>query len=488
MLRSVAVVGAGATGTSAVVHLARCGVAQRIDVFEPGAIGHGDAFSSTDPALLCNTSADSMSLMADRPDDFVDYLHGLGFPVTPLDCVPRYLFAQYCRDRYLGVRSAASALGVHLQHHREKVVSVAGAGPGYTLRTGSGAEWPADAVMLCMGMDAWTPPVIRPFRSYSGVTPASALGPAAALPHDARVLVLGSRLSAVDAVITLGRSGARVQMASPSGTLPSVRTRMYPDSSASGSLTALAGHPWVETTDAGQAERFVAGLVRCLAGHGRPHLRDQLSLAHDPVERLRAEITIAEEGRNFWQELTVEFIALTNEWLLRQPPAVWQDFWVIVEDVLDRYISAMPVSNAKKLLSLADAGRLEVGRRRPTELTRTGDRWAMKWRDGSCDHFDAVVYATGYRPPSMRCSEGRLLLGEHRRGAPAALSADLRVDLGRDMDERVFAVGQCSATRVPLVHGVVAVVPQISRVVRELRALPARSCRGVGQSLPVFHP
>jgi hypothetical protein len=456
-----------------VVNLVRSGVAQRIDVFEPGAIGHGEAFSSTDPALLCNTSADSMSLITECPDDFVDYLHGLGMPVAPHDCAPRYLFAQYCRDRYLDVRSEASALGVRLRHHRDKVVSVAGAGPGYTLRTGSGADWPADAVMLCMGVDVWTPPVVRPFRCYSGVMPASALGSAATLSRDACVLVLGSRLSAVDAVIMLGRSGCRVQMASPSGTLPSVRTRMYPDPSDSGSLAALAGHPWVETTEAAQADRFVASLVRCLAGHGRPHLRDQLSLADDPVERLRAEITIAEEGHNFWQELTVEFIALTNEWLLRHPPAVWQDFWAIVEGVLDRYISAMPVSNAKKLLSMADAGRLEVRGRRPAELTRTGDRWAMKWQDGSCDHFDAVVYATGYRPPSMRCSGGRLLLGERRRGTPTAVSADLRVDLGRDADERVFAVGQCSAARVPLVHGVVAVVPQISRVVRQLRALPA---------------
>jgi cation diffusion facilitator CzcD-associated flavoprotein CzcO len=464
------VVGAGATGTSAVVNLVRSGVARRVDVFEPGAVGHGDAFAATDPALLCNTSADSMSLVTERPDDFVDYLHGLGMPVAPQECVPRYLFAQYCRDRYLHLRSEASARGVRLRHHRDKVVSVAGAGPGYTLRTASGAECPADAVMLCMGVDAWTPPVIRPFRCHPGVVPASAVDPAAAMPRDARVLVLGSRLSAVDAVILLSRSGCRVQMASPSGSLPSVRTRMYP--SDRGSLAALAGHPWVRTTDAAQADRFVAGLVRCLAGHGRPHLRDQLSLADDPVERLRAEITIAEEGHNFWQDLTVEFIALTNDWLRRQPPAAWKDFWTVVEGVLDRYISAMPVGNAKKLLSLADAGRLEVRGRRPAELFRTGGRWAMTWQDGSCDHFDAVVYATGYRPPAMRCSGGRLLLGERRRGTPPAVSAELRVDLGRDSDERVFAVGQCSATRVPLVHGVVAVVPQISHVMRQLRALP----------------
>jgi cation diffusion facilitator CzcD-associated flavoprotein CzcO len=470
VLRDVAVVGAGATGTSAVVNLVRSGVARRIDVFEPGAVGHGDAFSATDPALLCNTSADSMSLVTECPDDFVDYLHGLGMPVAPQDCVPRYLFAQYCRDRYLAVRSEASARGVRLRHHQDKVVSVAGAGPGYTLLTESGAECPADVVMLCMGVDAWTPPVVRPFRHHPGVVPASALGSAAALPHDARVLVLGSRLSAVDAVILLGRSNCRVQMASPSGTLPSVRTRMHPSDRET--PAALAGHPWVGTTEAAQADRFVAGLVRCLADHGRPHLRDQLSLADDPVERLRAEIVIVEEGHNFWQDLTVEFIALTNDWLLRQPSAAWKDFWTVVEGILDRYISAMPVDSAKKLLSLADAGRLEVRGRRPAELFRTGDRWTMTWQDGSYDHFDTVVYATGYRPPAIRCSGGGLRLGEHRRGTPPAVTADLRVDLGRDADERVFAVGQCSASQVPLVHGVVAVAPQISHVMRQLRALP----------------
>ncbi|MEV7104161.1 FAD/NAD(P)-binding protein [Streptomyces atroolivaceus] len=465
--------GAGATGTSVVVNLVRSGAAQRIDVFEPGAIGHGKAFSSTDPALLCNTSADSMSLLTECPDDFVDYLHGLGMPVAPQDCVPRYLFAQYCRDRYLDVRSLASARGVRLRHHQDKVVSVAGAGPGYTLLTESGAECPADAVILCMGVDAWAPPVVRPFRRHAGVVPASALGSVAALSCHSRVLVLGSRLSAVDAVIMLSRSGCRVQVASPSGTLPSVRTRMYPHPPDRGTLTALAGHPWVGTTDAAQADRFIAGLVRCLAGHGRPHLRDQLSLADDPVERLRAEIAIAEEGHNSWQDLTVEFIALTNEWLLRQPPVAWQNFWAIVEGVIDRYISAMPMGNAKKLLSLADSGHLEVRGRRPAELFRTGGRWTMKWQDGSCDHFDSVVYATGYRPPAMWCSGGRLLLGAHRQGMPPAVSADLRVDLGRNSDERVFAVGQCSATRAPLVHGVVAVAPQVSRVMGQLRAPPA---------------
>lgn len=473
MLREVAVVGGGATGTSAVVNLVRSGVARHVDVFEPGAVGHGDAFASTDPALLCNTSADSMSLVTERPDDFVDYLHALGMPVTPQDCVPRYLFAQYCRDRYLDACSEAAAHGVRLRHHQDKVASVARASPRSILRTGSGAEFPADAVLLCMGAEPWTPPIVRPFRREPGVAPAAALGSAVALPCGARVLVLGTRLSAVDAAIMLSRSGCRVQMASPSGALPSVRTRMCPRPRDSGPLAALAGHPWVGTTDAAQADRFVAGLLRCLAGPGRPRLRDQLSLVDDPVERLRAEIAIAEEGHNFWQDLTVDFIALTNEWLLRRPPAEWKDFWTVVEGVLDRYISAMPVANAKKLLSLADAGRLEVRGHRAAELFRTGDRWTMQWQDGSCERFDAVVYATGYRPPAMRCSDGRLLLGEHQRGTPPAVSEDLRVDLGRDADERVFAVGQCSATRVPLVHGVVAVVPQISRVVCQLRTLPA---------------
>jgi hypothetical protein len=473
VLREVAVVGAGATGTSAVVNLVRSGVARRVDVFEPGAVGHGEAFSSTDPVLLCNTSADSMSLVTEHPGDFVEYLHGLGMPVAPQDCVPRYLFAQYCRDRYLDIRSQASARGVLLLHHQDKVVSVAGAGSRYVLRTRGGAECAADAVLLCMGAAPWAPPVVRPFRCHAGVVPASALGSAVGLSRDARVLVLGTRLSAVDAVIMLGRSGCRVQMASPSGVLPSVRTRMRPYPPDGGPLTALAGHPWVGTTDAAQADRFVAGLVRCLAGSGRPRLRDQLSLVDDPVERLRAEITIAEEGHNCWQDLTVEFIARTNEWLLRQPPEVWEDFWAVVEGSLDRYISAMPTGNARKLLSLADAGCLEVRGRRPAELFRTGERWTMQWQDGSCDRFDAIVHATGYRPPAIRCSSGRLLLGEHRRGTPPAVSADLRVNLGRCADERVFAVGQCSAVRVPLVHGVVAVVPQISRVVHQLRALAA---------------
>lgn len=97
----VAIIGAGATGVAVFLQLVRARLFNHIEIYDDSEVGFGFAFGSLSQSHLCNTSVGVNSLLADKEDDFLEYLLGRGWPVDRSDFAPRYLVAQYCRERYL---------------------------------------------------------------------------------------------------------------------------------------------------------------------------------------------------------------------------------------------------------------------------------------------------------------------------------------------------------------------------------------------------
>ncbi|MGK5630398.1 FAD/NAD(P)-binding protein, partial [Streptomyces sp. URMC 123] len=130
MGREVVIVGAGAAGTSVLLHLVaqirggRATDITRVHVVDPNPPGWGLAFGDRDPLLLCNTAAEINSLDAERPDDFVTFLRSTGWSGRPTDCVPRHRMAEYCQDRFTRCREEARERGVEVRHVRAAAESV----------------------------------------------------------------------------------------------------------------------------------------------------------------------------------------------------------------------------------------------------------------------------------------------------------------------------------------------------------------------------
>jgi FAD-NAD(P)-binding len=481
MTRRLVIVGGGMTGVAAFVAAVRHRVAARIDMLDPLPVGTGTAFAATDPALLCNTSAGIMSLRRNDPDDFLHYLAGAGYPASVDDFVPRSHAGAYARHRY---RTAAAehvwSGGCH-RHVRARATAIAPTSQGwYRIRLDDGSSLDATHVFLCRGFtEPRVPEVLAPHLdhplAFRSPFPEQAM--LAALPPEARVLALGTKLSGIDAALLLCRARHQVTMASPSGELPAVRTRTGRPSTAMAidfSALDLAGCAPVELS------QRLTNLVRsaALAVRGRP-LDSQITTTVDTVARLRAEIELAAAGRTDWQDLLCAFVDAANAALTPAPAPVRDLVMAHCRNGVARYLTAFPLQNARTLLGHLDAGRLSIRTGVPVGMY-PGPDWRVRWRDGSEERFDAVVGAAGYQPPRLRTDGHELLLDGHPRGDHLPeLHPDLRVSLpSSTRPERIWRLGIESAARVPSISAVYPLVQQVDRVCGQLAQL-AGSCQEV---------
>ncbi|MEU4743291.1 FAD/NAD(P)-binding protein, partial [Actinosynnema sp. NPDC023658] len=228
MSRRIVIVGGGVTGVTAFAAAVRHRCADRIDVVDPLPPGTGTAFATDHPALLCNTSVGIMSLLPDDPHDFLRHLHERGVPAGPDDVVARGLFHDYVRVRYADHAARFRAEGGVHRHIRAEAARVhRDVDGGYHVVAGDHVL-PATDVLVCLGYgEPVVPAVLAEHVDHELIfrSPFPADRLLAALPRPADVLVLGTRLSAVDAAVLLCGQGHAVTLASPSGRLPAVRSR-----------------------------------------------------------------------------------------------------------------------------------------------------------------------------------------------------------------------------------------------------------------------
>jgi uncharacterized NAD(P)/FAD-binding protein YdhS len=231
-MATIAIVGAGFSGTLLTLHLLRrCCATTRIHLIERNRqFGPGAAYSSGNPSHLLNVPAGKMSAFRDQPSDFVNWIaaqdeKGLGIgPVGPGTFVPRQLFGAYIRNLLLDeMRRPGNAGRLKLSRGDALAVERIGGGQHLTLDRGRSIE--ADVVVLATGNFPPEPPpgaheefLDGPFYRADpwGATTFTGLDPAAP------VLLVGTGLTTVDAVITLMDQGHRgpIHALSRRGLLP----------------------------------------------------------------------------------------------------------------------------------------------------------------------------------------------------------------------------------------------------------------------------
>jgi uncharacterized NAD(P)/FAD-binding protein YdhS len=227
----VAIVGGGAAGALAAVHLLREHRergALEIDLIDrTGSFGAGVAYGTQDPLHLLNVPAVRMGAIAGHPEHFHDWLAERGEPADEEAFLPRGLYATYIRDLLAGAeREAADA---RLRRHCGEVVGVvehhgAAAAP-LELTLSGGERIEADRVILALGpLGAGDPIRVPPELKASGVYVADpwAAGALEPVRKDRSVLIVGTGLSMVDVALSLsdGEEGPRIRAVSRHGLVP----------------------------------------------------------------------------------------------------------------------------------------------------------------------------------------------------------------------------------------------------------------------------
>ena len=424
----VAIVGGGAAGVLAAVHLLReyredCPL--EIDLIDrTGDFGAGVAYGTNDPLHVLNVPAVRMGAIHGRPEHFHEWLAERGEPVPEEAFLPRGLSATYIRD--LLATAEREAADARLRRHRGEVAAIAehhGAAPApLELTLADGERIEADRVILAIGpLGAGDPIEVPAELKESGAYVADpwAAGALEEARRDREVLIVGTGLSMVDIAVSLCEDddGPRVRAVSRHGLVPRRHRR---------TLTNL--RRFHLPTETGRLEPMLAAFFAqiCRVSQQGDDWRDVIDSMR-PVTPALWKALDTEEQRRFLSE----FHRLWDVHRFRMAP-----------DVADRF-EAMEA-----------AGRIRAESNAIVSLEPQGDRVRVFLRSpGATDldevEVDRVINCSG-AGTDLRRQAPPLLAGLLAAGlaCPDQLGLGLDVDeygavLGADGEpsERLFAIG-----------------------------------------------
>jgi uncharacterized NAD(P)/FAD-binding protein YdhS len=211
-MTSIAIVGAGFSGTLLALHLLRRSPpATNVVLIERNSqFGLGTAYATGNASHLLNVPAGRMSAFHDAPGDFVGWLRTRPDLAPCVEAgdrafAPRQLFGEYIRH-HLNHELKRSQSKDRLELVRGDVVGLERAGDGFTLRIASGKAVDADLVVLATGNFPPEAPPIADKSFYDSALyrpdPWAANAFTELDPHDP-ILLIGTGLTMVDAVISL---------------------------------------------------------------------------------------------------------------------------------------------------------------------------------------------------------------------------------------------------------------------------------------------
>ncbi|WP_392888018.1 FAD/NAD(P)-binding protein [Pseudomonas migulae] len=293
----ILIVGGGLSGTMLAVQLLRLPGKRSLLVVEPRAeLGRGEAYSAVELGHTLNGNAARMSVDPDNADDLTqwltDYIAAGGWPESDEQHVPvselfppRGIFGLYVQQRLAEAQAIGALNGSTVEHVRAEVTDLETLGDSVRLSLSDGQRLQGAYAVLATGM---FPAARTPQTESSGLN-AAALDPwdVAAmrqLDPQSTVLIIGSGLTMVDAVVSLEQAGHRgpIEVFSRHGLLPHVR-RQPP--------------AWADFLAEDHGIRTPRQLVREL----RRHCREAIAQGIDwqaPLDTVRAHI-----GR-LWSQAT----------------------------------------------------------------------------------------------------------------------------------------------------------------------------------------
>lgn len=231
----VLIIGGGLSGTMLAVQLLRQPGKRQILVIEPRKeLGRGEAYSAVELGHTLNGNAARMSVDPDNADDLTqwltDYIGAGGWPESDQQPVPiselfppRGIFGVYAQQR-LAEAKALSASTV--EHIRAEVVDLQVDAAATILTLDNGQQLRGAQAVLATGM---FPAARTPQTESSGLN-AAAVDPwdikaMRQIDPQSTVLIIGSGLTMVDAVVSLEQAGhcGPIEIFSRHGLLPHVR-------------------------------------------------------------------------------------------------------------------------------------------------------------------------------------------------------------------------------------------------------------------------
>lgn len=416
----LAVVGGGSTAMSflaqfvAELDRADYSGSLRVAVFEPlPDVGPGEPYAKDLATNLLNIPAGRMSAYAEDRGHFLEWIKSQGpeilekYGIRELDAgafLPRPLFGEYLINVWRKLCLRAKGLGVRIDRVQARVygIGLLAENESACLETSAG-EFRAKRIVLCNGnLPTVSYAELQGCKAYFN-SPYPVADLVRRVGRDASVGIIGSSLSAIDAIVALKESGHAGPMlaVSRSGRLPAVRG------------TVASPAPIVPPT-----AQEIAALVRCnergltledlyaflserLAASGDGlDLIDIMGYGDDPKEALDREILASSTLPRNWQAIAISLNeAIEHAWKLmrdaerRRFHTEWRSLWMTRR-------ATFPMANAARIKRYLDSGALRIHTGRSDMEIKAADKgFEIRLPDaqgGTAVHrVDCIVNATG---------------------------------------------------------------------------------------------
>jgi uncharacterized NAD(P)/FAD-binding protein YdhS len=271
---TVVVVGAGASGTLAALHLLRRR-ARVVLIEERAEVGRGVAYGTKHDVHLLNVPASGMSAYPGDPHHFLSWARSRHPGAHAASFLPRRLYGQYLEWCLRWEEAEAARRGRPFRGTvrapltcvtgRATAVLTGPGGPVVQLRDGRAIR--GDHVVLALGNSVGAPgrgP--GPWLAGPGTVPDPwSSGALEAVPNDGPVVLVGTGLTAVDVVLALHERGARgpIHAVSRHGLLP------RPSRVGAPRVTALVHRSPVTGLGTGEPPTTARGLVGAIRAEVR---------------------------------------------------------------------------------------------------------------------------------------------------------------------------------------------------------------------------
>ena len=362
----IAVIGAGASGTLAVIGLLREAAARRVPlrmalIDRHGRHGLGQAYSTTHPAHLLNAPVDAMSALAGDPGHLTRWAARAGLQHDGF--LPRKAYGRYLRELLESAEREALP-AARVSHLTSEVVAIRRSGRGRALRLYLAADGhiDADAVVLATGNLPAVPPGPLPGHDRYIADPWEP-GALQKVTDGSPVIVLGTGLSMLDVAIAVTDADPRsvVSAVSRHALLP--RPHRWP-------RPAAPGRPVIRRS---VAPLRLAALIRDVRASAAEYAGDW----QDIVDALRPQVP------RLWEQL---------------PESDQRAFLRLAARYWEVHRHRVPPATARRADALRSAGRLSVRRGRVSEASAEpgGVRVRIE-ASGSCTSLSAgwLINCTG---------------------------------------------------------------------------------------------
>jgi uncharacterized NAD(P)/FAD-binding protein YdhS len=371
-VKTIAVIGGGAVGTSVCYQLVEelaqvartCSV--RILLFEKSAVvGPGVAYQSDDAPFLLNRSVEGMSAIHDRPNDFLEWAV-LNRKVTlplPADGVylRRSVFGEYLKSVFSSAHRAARKNGFVLDVVHEEAFQIENTDNGrHQISVSGGQEFVVDVVVLALGNLP-----SRRFKNLEGgsgyiPSPYPSVNLKNAIDPSASVIVLGTRLSAVDTILALDQQEHRgpIYMVSREGRIPSIRSL-----SETRLMKFLTKTRIQSLSEFGNRTIPMSEILFWISKELEDENPDSLwswEEKKNPVNFLRRDLEAAGRSSRTWQSLGValnEVIELLWHSLSEPDQRAFQKYY---QSIWMSYRVPIPEESGRRLLALLERGKVQI--------------------------------------------------------------------------------------------------------------------------------